>query len=184
MLNIRKIVTSAILAGLVFAGLPAPAQATAVNTDTWYTFGFGLSGTPVFTPPFQLGINPAAFDPGAAPWTFTLSGPGEIFVMDLEISGDYFEIFDFGVSLGQTSPGNPGASSVGPDIGLALADPNYGRGTFALGAGAHSITMQFLGVIENGDGVFIVREVPEPATLALLGLGLAGLGFARRRKTA
>jgi len=43
-------------------------------------------------------------------------------------------------------------------------------------------------VIENTAGfttgaAFIRASIPEPMTLALFGLGLAGLGLARRRKT-
>ena len=160
------------------------AHAGPIAVNTWYNFGFNEDGSPLVTPFEVDGAFGAVAVPDAGPWTFTLAGEAELFWTDIQISGDRFEFFDFGVSIGASGPDVVFGSAVGTCIACALADSNFGKGSVSLGAGNHSLSGTFLGVVGYGDGAFIIRDraVPEPAAVALLGVGLAAAAVVRRRR--
>ncbi len=117
------------------------------------------------------------------PWAF--SGAATATVLDLFQRGDRFELFDNSVSLGLTSaPPNDGANPCGASIAVCLVASGYGVGVYNLGSGAHSLTIlvnQFTLAGGGGAAAFQVGT-PEPGTLVMPGMGLAGLGLFRYRK--
>lgn len=181
-----------------------PAFAGAIATDTWYCGRFEATGSELFGGSIQAlsvcdmvsGRTATIFgteydlfgDPGDAPWTVTVGSLGaQLLVVDVETSGDRFELFDDGNSLGQTSVPVFGTEDCDADVACALANTDYSQGTFDLAPGLHSLSGEFLGDVEYGDFAFIVRsntEVPAPAGIAVAGLALGLFGLRRKARAA
>ena len=131
----------------------------------------------------------------------TLPHGGYLLVTDVEVSGDRFDMSVNGLPAvdafagatviipgGQQAIGsvssvpNANASNVGEDITAALSNADFSSGTFYLPPGVDTITGLFIGLIRNGDMNLIVEPIPEPTDLAVMAVGLLGLGLAFRRR--
>jgi hypothetical protein len=168
---------AAVVAGALVAGSHAIAAAIVFNFDgTGETF---VTGPPVGNDVFVNVTNTAYTLNGVSGWT--LDAPLTYNLVSQSGAGTF--AFTRGFDSLSGTFNSAGIFSGGNLTGFSLAYAVLGgAGIFGGASGSGASTASLTGPTSFLEqGVFDIN-VPEPGTLALLSLGLAGIGLSRRRK--